>query len=183
MKLLNKLATWKVIVPLSVLYILFPSVIFRHYQSVMAEMAQGTVQILDLRLSYSWQEVKALFDQLGTDGRDVYRTVSNSIDMIYPLLYCALLILVLAFLLKKVTSARSKWMYLSFIPIIGMLFDFLENLSILDLLNKYPNFTAADVASASFFTTLKWSSMALVFGTIFVLFLLYLYKRRKPKSA
>lgn len=179
MKLLNRLSTWKVIVPLTVLYILFPTLIFRHYQAMISEIVQENVQILDLRLSYSWLEVKALFDLLGTEGRGIYRTISSCVDMVYPLVYCLLLILVLALLIKKVTSPTSKWMYLSFLPTIGMLFDFFENMSILQMLTDYPNITAAEVASASFFTTVKWCSLILVFGLIFVFTFLFVRKRRK----
>lgn len=177
MKLLNKLSNWKVILPLSIVYLIFPLFIFNHYQAQINTLAKREVKILDIRLNYSYTDVNTLFDAMGMEGREIYVFISSRIDMAYPVIYCALLILLLAYLLKKTKGPNSKWMYLAFTPLVGTTFDFLENLSILNLIHHYPNYTSSHVASASLMSSLKWYSLLIIFGMILFLSFILLRKR------
>ena len=62
----------------------------------MKDAAGQAVQILDLRSAYTLEEVKALFDTLGAEGRQVYATVAGRTDMAFPLAYGTFFVLVLA---------------------------------------------------------------------------------------
>ena len=74
-KLLIKLSNWKFILPLFILFLVFPVFLFPYYQGRMAKMAGEDITPLDSRFSYSYAEVKRDFDKLGSEGRDIYRFV------------------------------------------------------------------------------------------------------------
>src|SRR5690242_13390624 len=99
-KILIRMSNWKFILPSFVLFLTFAVVLFPHYQSRMTESAGQAVVPLDSRFSYKAGEVKNDFDKLGPEGRDTYRFVVAAVDMVFPVAYSALFILVLARLMK-----------------------------------------------------------------------------------
>ena len=143
----------------------------------MIEAAGQEVEPLDMRSSYSHDEVVALFEILATEGRNVYTTVVGRIDMLYPLLYGSLFILVLAWLLKKVLPHRSRWMLLSFFPLVGMLFDYLENIHILKLLDTFPDLDSNTVALTERFTLLKHAFLFASVGMIMLVGPFFVFKQ------
>lgn len=94
--LLVKYSNWKVILGLFLLFVIFSALAFPTYQARMTAAAGEQFEPLDMRSSYSREEVVADFQKLGTEGRSVYKTVVGRIDMLYPLLYGSLFILLLA---------------------------------------------------------------------------------------
>lgn len=159
------------------LLVTFSVFTFPAYQAKMAAAAGEPVEPLDTRFSYSAEEVVAVFEKLGAEGRSVYRIVVGRIDMIFPLLYGSLFILVLASLLKKVVPYRSRLMLLAFFPLIGMLFDYLENVKILRLLDTFPNVSSETVAFAERFTLLKHAFLFTCVAMIVLLILFVIMKR------
>lgn len=182
MKLLNHIANWKFIVPLSIVFLSFPLFFFEYYQSKIDVVAGSKLKILDIRLNYSFDDVNGLFAAMGIEGREIYSIISGKVDMVFPIVNSLLLILILFNLLKRVTLPNSKWLYLSFSPLIASFFDFLENFNILILLNSYPNTTYDQVATASLMTSIKWSSLAFVIGLIGALIVVVLRKKIATRS-
>jgi hypothetical protein len=168
---------WKFILPLLVLFVLFSFFIFPEYQSRMGAIAGEYIQPLDTRMSYDAAEVQTLFEKLGTEGRDVYRFVTGKIDMIYPLVYVMLLMLVLTSLIRKLTVPGSRFALLALLPLGGMLFDYLENFSTLRLLRNYPNITEDEVSMGEMLTRIKHGFLFL--SLILVLFLAILFLIKK----
>ena len=177
MNVLNRIANWKFIIPLSIVFLSFPLFFFEHYQSKIDAVAGSGLKILDVRLSYSFDDVNGLFAAMGSEGRKIYSIISGKVDMVFPIVNSLLLILILLNLLKRVNLPSSKWLYLSLLPLLAGFFDFLENFTILNLLNSYPNITYDHVATASLITSLKWSSSMLVIGLIGALIMTGLKKK------
>ena len=173
---LSRLSNWKYILTVFVLFAVFSFFLFPHYQARLSEAAGEPVTPLDTRMSYSPDEIRTLFDSLGTEGRDIYKTVVG-IDMLYPVVYGLLFILILAWLLKKITHENSGWMLLALIPVLGVLFDHLENINTLKLLNRYPDISTAAVAWGEKMTLLKHSFGVLSVALAGLLAVVYLVKR------
>jgi hypothetical protein len=133
----------------------FSLFLFPRYQSQLSQAAGQQVAPLDTRFAYSAQEVTSLFEVLGEDGRQTYRTVVGIIDMIFPLVYGGLFTLVIAWLLRKLTAPSSPWMFVSLLPLTGVIFDYLENFTILRLLNQYPDISPDTVSWGEQMTQLK----------------------------
>ena len=154
-KILAKISNWKFILPFFILFLIFPAVLFPYYQGRMSEIAGQEILPLDSRFSYTYDEVKSDFDKLGSEGRDLYRLVIARVDNAFALFYGPLFILVLAWLLKKVTREDSGWILLALFPCIGILFEYLENFNTLSLLDSYPTITEESVSRGESLTQLK----------------------------
>lgn len=176
-------SNWKFILPLSILVFIFAAVLFPYYQGRMAEIAGQDVIPLDSRFSYSYEEVKNAFDQLGPEGRSTYRFVIACVDMLFPLIYGLLFILVLAWLLKKITRQDSGWILFSLFPCVGIIFDYLENFNTLSLLNQFPDITAESVEWGEQMTQVKHTFLllAVAFMPLLALSLLIKSFRRRGK--
>lgn len=168
-QLLSKTSNWKFILPFFLLFCFFTFYLFPSYQTKLTKIAGEELPPLDTRFSYSLQDVKYLFDKFGTEGRELYTIVAGRVDMIYPIIYGVLLILILAFLSRKVFGLYSKWILISLLPIIGMLFDFLENFNTLQLLNQYPELQQQSVSIGEQFTRVKHIALFTCVGLVLIL--------------
>lgn len=68
-------------------------------------------------------------------------------------------------------------MLLAFFPLIGMAFDYLENINILKLLDTFPNLSPDTVSLAERFTLLKHAFLFTSVAMILLLFLFVIFKR------
>lgn len=154
MSFLTKIARWPIILVLLVLYLGFSLGLFPYYQSQIDKLAGEPLTALDLRMQYSPEEVKDLMAQMGEEGRAINRFISGRIDMIYPLIYGLFLILLLVRLSSTLKYRRGPWLLL--VPILAMLFDYLENIQVLRMLRQYPDISKELVAFSSLMSSLKW---------------------------
>ena len=104
---------------------------------------------------YSYEHAVRLLDELGAEGRNVYRTVQLPMDFIYPGLFAITYSLLLTWIFSKTHAAGSKMFYFSIIPIFAGLFDYLENIGICRMLTSYPDVSHGLVSMTSTFTVLK----------------------------
>jgi hypothetical protein len=153
--ILDKMSNWKFILPFFILFLIFPIFLFPYHQELMAKAAGEEIMPLDSRFSYSFNEVKTDFDKLGIEGRKVYRSAIGVVDMLFAVFYGPLFILVLAWLLKRLKGRNSNWILLSLFPLIGILFEYLENFNTLSLLDSYPAITESSVSWGEQMTRLK----------------------------
>jgi len=147
----------------------------------MAEVAGGGVQPLDTRFSYTTAEVSDTFQKLGSEGRAIYESVVGRIDMIYPLVYGALFILVLAYLLRKTADRTSGFILLALIPLSGVTFDYLENLNTLKLLHQFPDLSAQSVEWGEQMTKLKHGTLFFSLGMVILLAIVAVIGKIKNK--
>ena len=111
--------------------------------------------MLDLRHNYTLEEVNTFFTTIQEEGRQLYYDLIAVTDMIFPFVYGPFFIFVLVFFIKKLSTPSSKWLYLALFPVLIMILDYGENLNTLELLNSYPNLSAAAVEKGSTLTTVK----------------------------
>ena len=167
--MLRRYSNWKIILPSSILFILYTLIIFPFYLLQINEIANEKVLFLDGRLNYNYEQVNTLFNKMGREGRDIYYIMAGKVDMIYPIVYGVFFVLLIASLLKKLVPKKSKVIFLSFLPLIGVLFDYLENFNTLMLLNKFPNITPEQVAYGSQMTQIKWLFLLMSILLVFAL--------------
>ena len=109
-------------------------------------------------LGWSLQRASTLFTDLGVGGRRLYAITEVTFDALFPALYGYLFLLLIA----RFASARFRWLFL--IPILAVLADYTENLSIAFAFSRStlePN--AISIAQSA--TPTKW---ALVFASLVV---------------
>jgi hypothetical protein len=118
---------------------------------------------LDLKFGYDKEEVLRVLEEIGEDTLPKYRFGLLVTDMIYPFVYGGFLSL----LLLRVWGKR--WILM--LPVFVMLLDIDENLSILTLVDTFPQLSDSDVERASLLTSAKWVMVVITFTMLIVGFL------------
>lgn len=134
--------------------------------------------LLDLSPSgYSYEYAISLLQALGPEGRSIYLKLQLPLDFIYPGLFAISYSLLLAWVFNKGYASNSKIFYFALIPFFAGLFDYLENIGIIQMINSYPNVPHGLVNLTSTFTILKSGFTT----TFFILLLVGLYKVIKKR--
>ena len=138
------------------------------YSIPMVESFAPNTALFDLSPSgYSYSQAISLLEELGDEGREIYLSRQLPLDFVYPGLFAISYTLLLIWLFSKSIKDTSKIFYLAFIPALGGLFDYLENIYIIRMINSFPDLSPRLVQVASTFTLLKS-----IFTTVFFLLLL-----------
>ncbi len=126
----------------------------------------------DTSLFYSAEQLYSIAEAYGPQGRDAYIRARFTFDVIWPLVYTFFLLTVISYLGRQVFPADSSWQLANLLPLVGVLFDFLENFSTSLVMWRYPSETAVIAELAGVFTLLKWIFIGLSFfvllGLLFV---------------
>lgn len=104
---------------------------------------------------YSFVQAMELLQALGSDGRHAYLTVQLPIDFVYPGLFAVSYAILLIWVFKKVCAQDSNLYWLACVPVLAGLFDYLENVSIIMMINRFPELSEGLVSLASGFTIVK----------------------------
>lgn len=105
-------------------------------------------QALDLKFAYTPDEANAAIANLNSEEISNYKLGILAFDMPYLVIYCLFFSGILLKLWKK------KWVVI--IPAAIMIFDFFENLMVLQILKTFPDQNEVVALAASVFTTGKW---------------------------
>ncbi len=106
--------------------------------------------MLDLMPGYTHAEAMAAMEEYGASGRSVYAIASPTLDTLFPLVYVTLFA---GLIYRFRWSDRTA--FLAWIPVVSGIVDLGENVQITAMLLSYPDVSAAQVAAASAFTTVK----------------------------
>ena len=134
--------------------------------------------IFDLSpLGYTFNYATELLDTLGVEGRNLYLSTQLPLDFIYPGLFSITYSLLLVWLFGKTFNENSKIYYLAFVPFLAGIFDYVENVFIIKMINSFPDLQITTVKVASLFTLLKSSFTMLFFVLLIVGFALLLKQK------
>ena len=81
-------------------------------------------EVLDVRSWYTPGEVAELMESLGADGRSLYATTQVTLDVAFPLIYGAILAILIVRLYREELARR-----LLAVPLVAVLADLLENVT------------------------------------------------------
>ncbi len=144
------------------------------------------MNLLDMMpLGYNSDYINSLFEALGKEGRDAYLYYQLPLDMFYPLFYAISFSLLIAYFLKKIKQFNSALFYLCLLPIIAGIFDYLENIGIITMLNNYPLISEPVMVSTNVFTIIKSMTVSVTFITMIILLIVLgmnTLKQRKTRS-
>ena len=134
----------------------------------------GGANILDFEFGYTYEEAYGILTALGVEGRIFYLTKISPIDFPFPFTYMLFYAGWIA-LLAKHTLSKEWCKYLLLVPVLAMLFDWIENIGIITMLNNYPNLPSWAVLIASVGGILKTSFTAgstVLIGILFIMFII-----------
>jgi len=176
-RFMQKYSTGKVI---SVLFLLtmIVYIIMLSYSIPAVSSFAPELPIFDLSPSgYSLNYANELLNMLGTEGRNLYLSTQLPIDFIYPGLFSITYSLMLIWLFSKTFNASSKIYYFSLVPFLAGIFDYVENIFIIKMINSFPDLQVTTVKIASIFTVLK-SSFTLFFFILLMAGFAFLFKKQ-----
>ena len=115
--------------------------------------------------------LKKMAEAYGEQGRAAYIRARFTFDLIWPLVYGFFLVTAISWVFARGFPPESRWRWANLAPILGMLFDYLENISTSLVMFRYPATTPIVAWLAPFFTTVKWifvngSFVLLVIGVV-----------------
>jgi len=122
----------------------------------------------DLSLWYTPAELYRIAQAYGPEGRQAYIRARFSFDVAWPLVYGAFLVTAIGWLYARAFKPDSLWRRANLAPLLGVLFDYAENLSSSLVMARYPSHTPGIDVLAPVFTLVKW----VLVGGSFVLLLL-----------
>ncbi|MEY4927499.1 MAG: hypothetical protein RI894_1935, partial [Bacteroidota bacterium] len=135
------------------LWLVFQVVLAKAGGAIQAE--SGGASVLDLALAYSPDAAYANYlDKYSDAARSIYLK-TECLDLLYPLCYG----LFFACLLTAAWRG-TNYLYLNIVPLIAIIFDYLENIGVFALLLSYPTHLPFMAAWASGFGTIKWALAA-----------------------
>ena len=152
--MLNKVASAKktlyVAILSTLIMVLYAQFILGHFSTCFS--IDDASNSLGLYFGYSTSEVFAFFDARTDEQLLCYANFLKVWDSLFPILYTVMYICWIIYLFKN-------WVYLSIIPFMHMITDWLENYYEISMVNEYLGVGEISnhlVSTGSFLTTTKW---------------------------
>ncbi|MEA2008468.1 MAG: hypothetical protein U9O54_05065 [Chloroflexota bacterium] len=152
---------WTTLVAL-VVFFAFTAIVLPR-QAAKAESQTGTSASPDTSFVYSVDDLYQMAEVYGEQGRSDYVRARFTFDLIWPIIYTLFLVTAISWLAAKIFDPSSPWMLVNLAPILGMIFDYLENISASLVMWRYPTPIPAAAFLAPAFTFLKWAFLACSF--------------------
>ncbi|MBD2701456.1 hypothetical protein IC229_12465 [Spirosoma sp. BT702] len=158
---LNRIATWKTVLPLLVLYVSFPAYWLKNAEDTINQLAGKRIGPIDLTFGFNPARTLAMIADYGPAARSFYARTELTTDVIYPLVYSTLLSLLLTMLFRN----KPNRLFIG-LPFFTLLLDYLENAAIVTLLNTYPTQSTGVAVLCEVVKLAKWLSFGVVIGLI-----------------
>jgi hypothetical protein len=155
---------WVVLFALAI-FVLF-TVLVLPKQASSAELSTGNERSPDMSFYYTGDDLYQLAQAYGEEGRAAYIQARFTFDLIWPLVYMVFLTTVISWLFRKEFASESILQLSNLVPLLGMIFDYLENIATSVVMARYPAQTMVIAAFAPIFTMIKWM---LVGGSLLLL--------------
>ena len=147
-------AGWLTLAGLAI-FLLFTALVLPG-QSAQAEEASQGADTPDLSFYYSIDDLYDMAETYGEEGRQAYIKARFTFDLLWPIVYALFLATSLSWLFRRGFSPGSGWRMAHLAPILGMIFDYLENISTSLVMLRYPARTPVVDFLAPLFTAIKW---------------------------
>ncbi len=138
-----------------VIFLVFTALVLPGQAAGSAERTGGAQQP-DPSLFYTPAELYGMAEAYGPDGRQAYIQARFTFDVVWPLVYGFFLVTTIGWLAGKAFRSGSPWRLLTLAPVLGVLFDYLENLATSLVMARYPAQTPVVDLLAGPLTLVKW---------------------------
>lgn len=163
-------STGRVALSALIVFVLFTALVLP-VQAARAEAYTGDSGSPDQSFYYTATDLYHWAEAYGPEGRAAYIRARFTFDLIWPLLYTLFLATAISWLNRRAFGADSPWQQANLVPVLGMIFDYLENASASLVMIRYPAATPIVDGLATVFTMVKWffvygSFVLLLAGTV-----------------
>jgi hypothetical protein len=179
---LGQVSTGWVALSALVIFLLF-SVLVLPRQSATAGEVAGDVGSPDMSLYYSAADLYRMAEAYGEEGRAAYVRARFTFDIVWPLVYTLFLVTAISWLFGMAFAPDSRWQRANLAPVLGALFDYLENLSTSLVMLRYPDQTAVVDMLAPVFTLSKWVLLSGSFVLLFIGVVAAVWQWRRKRTS
>ena len=137
----------------------------------------------DQTFFYSASDLYEMADAYGEAGRAAYIRARWTFDVIFPIAYTFFLATSIAWFFKQAFPINSKWQMFNLFPVLGMLFDYLENTGASIVLGRFPQQTPVIAEITPLLSIVKWFFVNGSFVVLLAGILFALYRRIQKSSA
>ena len=166
LRFLDRISNWKTLLLLLVMYVSFPAYWLKNAGEKIDLLAGKPMGPIDLTQGFDPPRTLGMVADYGPAARAYYAQVESSIDLIYPLVYAFLLAVVLTLLYRR--KPYKPFDGVALLPFVIVGFDYLENATIIYLLNSFPIQSGTVAILCEFSKLGKW--ICFVFVILFVLY-------------
>ena len=152
---LRKVSSGWVTITALVVFALFTALVLPR-QAASAETSAADAGTPDLSFYYSAGDLYRMAEAYGEQGRETYIRVRFTFDLLWPLVYTFFLATAISWLYVRAFRGDSRWQRANLVPLLGMTFDYLENISTSLVMLRYPSQTPVVDWLAPIFTSVKW---------------------------
>jgi len=163
--LLDRFSNWKTLIITLAIYMVFNLVLLKNAESKINELAQKTVGVIDLTFGFNPQRTLAMVAEYGDAGRAYYANTEMTTDVVYPIVYTLLFCIILTLLFRN--KSYKPYAFINLLPLGVLIFDLLENITIVTLLKSFPNSSEMVAIICEIIKMLKWTTSGLVLIAIF----------------
>jgi type II secretory pathway pseudopilin PulG len=142
-----------------------------------SEAQTGSQESPDTSIIYTAEDLYRMAQDYGEVGRQAYVRVRLTFDVIWPLVYCAFLVLAIGWLARRALPIGSRWQRANLVPLLAVLFDYLENLFASVVMLRYPDPTPILASLAPWMTMVKWFFVGTSFGLLVVYAGIYVWRK------
>jgi hypothetical protein len=152
---LHHVSTGWVTVAAIALFLLFTALVLPG-QAAEAESSTGDTSSPDTSLFYTPDELYAMAEAYGPEGRRAYIRARFTFDLVWPLVYLVFLATTVSWVYRRAFEPDSLLQRANLVPVLGALFDYLENVATSLVMARYPARTPVVDLLAPVFTFVKW---------------------------
>ena len=138
-----------------VVFLVFTATVLPSQAQTAAEFSNGA-DSPDSSFFYTPADLYESAEAFGETGRTAYIRARWTFDVIWPLVYTVFLVTAISWVFKKAISTDSQFQLVNLIPIVGMKFDFLENIAATIVMARFPQASPVAAFLAPIFTPIKW---------------------------
>jgi hypothetical protein len=164
---LRRISTGWVALAMTGIFLLFTAWVLPT-QADRAEAETGGGASPDTSFVYTPADLYAMAEAYGASGRRAYVRARFTFDLIWPLVYLAFLAAVISWLVGRAFPGTDWIQLANLAPVLGALFDYLENVSTSLVMIRYPARTPVVALLAPIFTAVKWIFVGGSFGLLAV---------------
>ena len=152
---LLKISNWRSFISFFILYLAFNIYFLPEGFKSKLPVADKDLPILDLQMGYNPQRVKEIVSMYSGEAKEAYILGATITDSIYPLVYFTFFGIILSLIYYK-WRIKPLWPLMNLLPLSIILFDYLENYTIVKMLNTFPGDIESLAIVCSTFTSFKW---------------------------
>jgi hypothetical protein len=186
--MLKKVSTW--LLKISSTWLMITSLLVMVFFMIFVLPAQaadsaneiGSERSPDTSFFYTPEELYQMAEEYGIIGRQAYIHARWTFDLVFPLIYTSFLTVGISWFIQRLSGWRDIWKLTNLLPVIGGLFDLLENSAVTLAMSLYPVKARIPLFSASLFTPIKWALVSVSFIPYFLFGFAWLVQRIQTRK-